>query len=97
MADMTRFGIIKRLLEVESYTAEQLGAVGFRCADERSSRPVVLVGLDTVAAIIEYLAEDNQRDRQANEILVELERQIQETKEKLEASIEASVPPKDYK
>ncbi len=61
--DMTRTGIIRRLLNVKSYTAEDLGAHGFNCSGQRTSRPVVLVGLDTVTAIIDYLAEANQFEK----------------------------------
>ena len=84
MADITRSEIIQRLLNVRSYTAEDLGADGFRCAGERSSRPVVLVGLDTLTAIIEFLAEDNQREKNRVDVNAEIARQLKIVRERLD-------------
>ena len=67
--------IIRRLLNVKSYTAEELGASGFTLNGDRSTRPVILVGLDTVADIIDYLCEGIQHDEQNQRLIEDLEAQ----------------------
>jgi hypothetical protein len=60
MTTSTRSEIIRRLLNVESYTPEDLGATLFIKGDEFNYTPVVLVGIDTVSEIINFLASDLQ-------------------------------------
>jgi hypothetical protein len=68
----TRSDIIRRFLNVESYTPEDLGFAVFTKDGEFNHTPVVLVGIDTVSDIINFLAEDNAAERELNETKAEL-------------------------
>jgi hypothetical protein len=60
MPTLTRSEIISRLLNLRSYTAEELGADAFIKGDEVNHTPVLLIGIDTISDIINFLAEDLQ-------------------------------------